>query len=151
MPKRGNPNPSPATRLKPGNPGRPKGVKNKVTREMVERELRHIAFVNPNDMFVKVGRGKASVFMLKSVQEMPEGLQRSLASIKVRRENLKAGDGEQDETIEVRLVDKVRSLELCARMLGMLKDKVEITAPEEHLGRLDRAKARALGEKKIEP
>lgn len=32
--KKGNPNPSPETRFKPGNPGKPKGIPNKITRCM---------------------------------------------------------------------------------------------------------------------
>jgi hypothetical protein len=46
-------------------------------------------------------------------------------------------------TIEIKLWDKTRALELGARANGWLKDKVEVTLPEEQLSRLDRAKERS--------
>jgi hypothetical protein len=135
----GNPNrpPLPAG----GGPGRPKGSKNKLTKERVERELRYLALSNVAALFDRVAKGKR-VFKLREVHAMPEEMQRCIASIKVRTENLTAGDGEQDTTVEVKLWDKTKALELCARSLGMLKDKVEITAPEELLARLDTWKQR---------
>jgi phage terminase small subunit len=41
--------------------------------------------------------------------------------------NAKAGDGVTDTVLKVRRADKVRSLELLARIRGMLKDKVELS------------------------
>jgi hypothetical protein len=61
----------------------------------------------------------------------------------VKTENLTAGDGEQDTTVEIKLWSKTEALQLGARANGWLKDKVEISAPEEMLSMLDRAKARA--------
>jgi hypothetical protein len=89
-----------------------------------------------------------TTFSLREVHAMPEDVQRCIASIKVRTENLTAGDGAQDTTVEIRWWDKVKALELCARSLGMLKDKLEISAPEELISRLDRAKVRARSEGK---
>jgi hypothetical protein len=80
---------------------------------------------------------------LRNIDEMPEELRRCLGSVKVRTENLTAGDQKQDTTVEVRLLDKVKALELCARSLGMLKDKLEVTTNEDNLALLDEAKARA--------
>lgn len=142
-------------------PGRAKGSKNKLTREMVENELRILALTNtaalgfdlskiqergPDGQPIIGRNGRPvmrRVFSLKEVHEMPDAVQRCIASIKVRRENLTAGDGTQDETVEVRWWDKVKALELCGRVLGMFKDKIELTAPEELISRLDRAKQRA--------
>lgn len=130
---------------------------------MVENELRLLAFTNTaalgfvNSRLIerdkdgkpvldRKGRTiRRRVFSLKEVAEMPEAVQRCIASIKVRRENLTVGDGTQDETVEVRWWDKVKALELCGRALGMFKDKLEITTPEALVGRLDRAKERARG------
>jgi len=64
----------------------------------------------------------------------------------VRTENLTPGDDAQDTTIEIKLWDKTKALELGARANGWLKDKTEITMPEDMLSILDRAKARARGE-----
>ena len=130
--------------IKTAGPGRPKGSKNKLTREMVENELRIVALTNTaSKMF---GNGKRR-FTLREIGEMSEDMQRCIAGVKVRTENLTPGDDAQDQTVEVKLWDKVKALELCARSLGMLKDKLEVTAPEELIGRLDRAKARARAAK----
>lgn len=140
-----NPNPSPSTRVTKAGPGRAKGSKNKLTRERVERELRYLALSDPIALFEKA-HGKQRVFTLKALHAMPEEMRRCIASVKVRTENLTAGDGAQDTTVEVRLWDKTKALELCGRALGMFKDKLEISAPEELISRLDRAKLRAQGE-----
>lgn len=131
-------------------PGRPKGSKNHLSRERVELELRRLATLDPVKVYERykdpaTGRLRR-FFTLKEVHDMDADTRACIASIKVRTENLQGGDGEQDETIEIRFWDKVRALELCSRALGMLRDKVEITAPEEMLSRLDRAKRRARGE-----
>lgn len=148
-----NPNPVTKHLKRTAGPGRPPGSKNKLTRERVEQELRVLAFTNTAAAsFAKLKdpiTGKLrNVFSLKEVHEMPEEVQRCIASIKTRRENLGSGDGVQDETVEIRWWDKVKALELCGRALGLFKDKVELTiSPEAQLSRLDKAKARARGEK----
>ena len=124
--------------------GRPKGSKNKLTREMVENELRIVALTNTASLMF--GKGKRK-FTLREIAEMPVEVQRCIAGVKVRTENLTPGDDAQDQTVEVKLWDKVKALELCARSLGMLKDKLEVTTSEVNLGMLDRAKARARGAK----
>jgi len=128
--------------------GRTKGAKNKLTRERVEKELRVLALTNTAALSFERFRDKLTgklrhTFSLREVSEMPEDVQRCIASIKVRTENLTPGDDAQDTTVEIRWWDKVKALELCARSLGMLKDKIEVSAPEELIGRLDRAKLRA--------
>lgn len=134
-----NPNPPTAHLKRDAGPGRPKGSKNKITRERVEQELRVLALTN--HALGLFGKGKRR-FTLREIAEMSEDMQRCIASVKVRTENITAGDDKQDQTVEVKLWDKVKALELCARSLGMLKDKVEITAPEELLSRLDAWKQR---------
>lgn len=138
-----NPHPPNRDKLKSvrgeAGPGRPKGSKNKLTRERVEQELRVLALTN--HALGLFGKGKRR-FTLREIAEMSEDMQRCIASVKVRTENITAGDDAQDQTVEVKLWDKVKALELCARSLGMLKDKVEITAPDELLSRLDAWKQR---------
>ncbi len=128
-------------------PGRPKGSKNKLTRERVEQELRYLALSDPIELFDRTAKGQRT-FKLKEIHAMSVEMRRCIASVKVKTENLTAGDGSQDTTVEVRLWDKTKALELCARALGMLKDKIEIVVPEEQLSKLDRAKARALAGKR---
>ncbi len=134
----GNPNlPYPSNAGK----GRPKGSKNKLTRERVEKELRIIGLMNARALF---GTGKQR-YTLRDVADMPEEMQRCIASVKVRTENITAGDDKQDQTVEIRLWPKVQALELCARSLGMLKDNLSISAPEEVLARLDAWKQKKAG------
>lgn len=141
----GNPNRPP---LPPGK-GRPKGSKNKLTRERVEQELRVLALTNTAALSferLKVDGKLRRVFSLKEVHAMPEEVQRCIASIKVRTENLTAGDGEQDTTVEIRWWDKVKALELCARSLGMLKDVVQIEGLDQRKARLRTALARVTSD-----
>ena len=129
----------------PKSTGRKPGSKNKITRERVERELRFIAFSDPILLFDRVAKGRR-VFQLREIAEMPESVRRCIAGIKVRTENLTSGDGQQDTTVEVKLWDKTKALEMCGRTLGLFKDKLEITTSEELLSKLDRAKIRARTE-----
>lgn len=125
----GNPNRPPL----PNGPGhgRTKGAKSKLTRERVERELRYLALSDPIALFDRVAKG-ARTFKLREIHEMSEDMRRCIASVKVKTENLTAGDDAQDTTVEVRLWSKTHALELCARSLGMLKDvHVHEIAPEQ--------------------
>ena len=141
-----NPNPGNRDKLLRGGPGRPKGSKNKITRERWEQEVRALALSNIVQAFTAVHGNKRS-FTLRELRQMPEEMQRAISGVKVRTENLTSGDGETDTTIEIKLWDKTKALELGARANGWLKDKVEITASDEMVSRLDRAKLRARGEK----
>lgn len=144
-----NPHPKTAHLKRDAGPGRPKGSKSRLTRERVEQELRYIALSDPMALFDQVAKGRRQ-FKLREIHQMSPEMRRCIASVKVKTENLTAGDKQQDTTVEVKLWDKTKALELCARSLGMLKDKVEISVPEELLSRLDRAKVRALAKKGAE-
>ena len=122
-------------------PGRPKGSKNKLTRERVEQELRFIALSDPIALFDRSAKGQRT-FTLKDIHDMSEEMRRCIASVKVKTENLTAGDDSQDTTVEVRLWDKTKALELCARSLGMLKDTVVHEIAPEQLALLDAWKLR---------
>jgi hypothetical protein len=140
-----NPHPKTAHLKRDAGPGRPKGSKNKITREMWEQEVRYLAHSNLIDAFEAVHGNKRS-FTLRELRAMPERIQRAISSVKVRTENLQPGDDAQDTTIEIKLWDKTKALELGAKAHGWLKDKLEISTPEEHLSLLDQAKRRARGE-----
>lgn len=137
-----NPNPV-RVRTLPNGPGhgRPKGSKNKLTRERVEQELRYIALQDPIALFDRSAKGKRT-FTLKDIHDMPEEMRRCIASVKVRTENLTAGDDSQDQTVEVRLWDKTKALELCARSLGMLKDTIVVEGLDDRKARLRTALAK---------
>ncbi len=146
MPK-GRPGGNPDRPPLPNGPGhgRTLGSKNKLTRARVEQELRVVAMTNAARLMFGTGKKR---FTLREIAEMPEELQRCISSVKVRTENLNAGDDEQDQTVEIRLWPKVQALELCARSLGMLKDTVVHEWDEAQLSRLDDWKQR---NRKVEP
>lgn len=135
-----NPKPPTAHLKRTAGPGRPKGSKNKLTRERVEQELRYLALSNIVGIFDRVAKGQR-VFRLKEIHAMPEEMQRCIASIKVRTENLTPGDDAQDTTVEIKLWEKTKALELCARSLGMLKDVVQVEGLDVRKERLRRALA----------
>jgi hypothetical protein len=122
--------------------GRPKGSKNRLTRERVEKELALIGLMNAGRLF---GTGKKR-YTLREIAEMPEDMQRCIASVKVRTENITAGDDKQDQTVEIRLWPKVQALELCARSLGMLKDHVVVEGLDVRKARLRSALTRTEDE-----
>ncbi len=145
MPK-GRPGGNPTRPPLPNGPGhgRKLGSKNVITKERWEKEVAFLAFSDVAQLFDRVHKG-SRIFTLRQIQEMPPEIRKCIASVKVRVENLTAGDKTQDTTVEIKLWSKTDALQLGARANGWLKDKVEISAPEEMLSLLDRAKARARG------
>jgi len=141
-----NPHPPTAHLKKDAGPGRPRGSHNKLTRERLELEIKRLALSNILDAFDGV-HGNRKKFTLRELKAMPEDFQRCIASVKVKTENLTVGDDSQDITVEIKLWDKTKAIEMAGRAFGMFKDKVEISAPEELIARLDRAKQRARAEK----
>ncbi len=125
---------------------RPKGTPNKVTRARVETELRHIAFSDPKDLFERLmsADGKRSrTFTLREICAMPESIRRAISSVKVRTENLKSGDGEQDTTVEIKFWDKVKALELIGKYLRMFDVHVVVEGLDERKAKLREAFTRA--------
>lgn len=124
-----------------GEGGRPKGARNKLTAARVEEELRRIALMDPIDLFVKF-KGRRT-FTLREIHAMDPETRACIASVKVRTENLTSGDNAQDETVEIKLWNKLDALALCAKHFGWVTDKSEVTVHvEELLERLDRGRLR---------
>ncbi len=112
-----------------------------MTRDRWEKEVRCIALSNLVEAFTAIHGNKRS-FTLKELRAMPEAMQRAISSVKVRTENLNPGDDAQDTTIEIRLWDKTKALELGARAYGWLKDIHVHEWDESQLSRLDEWKRR---------
>jgi hypothetical protein len=121
--------------------GKTKGAKNKITRERWEREVRFLAFSDVAQLFDRVAKGKRT-FTLREIKDMPEEIRRCIASVKVRTENLTAGDQAQDTTVEIRLWSKTDALQLGARANGWLKDVVQVEGLSERKERLRKALAK---------
>ena len=151
-------NPHPATthlnsaRGIPG-PGRPKGSKDKLSVARVEEELRRIALLDPITLFERFRdptTGKMRrVFTLREIHAMDPETRACIASVKVRTENLTSGDDAQDQTVEIKLWNKLDALALCAKHFGWVTDKHEVTVHvEELLDRLDRGRQRVADARK---
>ncbi len=121
-------------------PGRPHGSRPRLTVARVEDEIRDLALLDPIELFaVRNKRDGTITCKLKAIYEMPPRVRACIASMKVKTVNLKAGDGEQDEIVEIKFWDKVKALELCARHFKWVDDKltVEVGVSEAILARLD--------------
>ena len=103
--------------------GRRKGSKNKLSVERVQTEIARIALSDPLNLFIRV-HGKRRTFTLREIDQMDPDIRACIAKIKVKTENLTAGDNHQDTTVEVALWDKMKALELCAKHFGWVKDTV---------------------------
>jgi len=111
----------------------------------VLRAISEIAMLDPAEVFqhmqAKNGRFYSTIH---DIHVMPLHVRRAISSIKVVRENRTAGDGKQDDVVEVKFWNKVAALELLAKHAGLLKDVVQ----HEHIVRveeLERLDDRALG------
>jgi hypothetical protein len=128
MPRKGNP-----ANLRPSTPGhrgagdsgagRRKGSKNKLSVERVQTEIARIALSDPLLLFTKA-HGRQRTFTLREIDQMSPEIRACIAKIKVKTENLTAGDDHQDTTVEVHLWDKMKALELCARHFKWINDSV---------------------------
>lgn len=108
-----------------------------ITADRVLVELARIAFLDPADLFDANGNPKA-------IADIPEHARRAIIGCDVVQ--LYEGAGQtrkQDgEVRKIRLADKVRALELLARHLGIIRDRVEVDLVDDRAAALARALAR---------
>lgn len=112
-----------------GNGGRKHGTRNKITELRLSQEVARIAFSDPIGLFQRTHGGRRK-FSLKEIDAMSADMRACIASVKVKTENLTAGDDQQDQTVEVKLWDKTKMLELLAKKFGWVKTE---PAPPENL------------------
>jgi hypothetical protein len=62
---------------------------------------------------------------LLPIHAMPRHARSALASVKLSKKNLTAGDGVTEDVVEIKLWDKNRALETLARVMGMIIDRNE--------------------------
>ncbi len=91
-----------------------------VSADVILRELHRLATFNTAEMFDSHGN-------LKPPKDWTPEMSASVASFEVVARNLSAGDGSTDTINKVRLYDKTRALELLAKHLSLLIDRVEHT------------------------
>jgi hypothetical protein len=146
MPHSANPG-HPATLIpghRPGR-GRPKGSKNKITREWVEKHLRdRVEFDPVKALLQRVGKGHDAVWTLRDLVNLSPAERMCIESWDIVKGNVDQSDHLLETVIKVRWYAKDKPLEMCARSLGMLKDSMRLTVSEETLDRLDEWKAANL-------
>lgn len=137
-----NPKGNPHHLKRDAGPGRPKGSKNRLTIERVEQEIRRIALLNPKELFEGV-HGNRRTFTLREIKRMSDDVAACIASVKVRTENLVAGDDKQDTTVEIKLWDKVKALEMCAKHFHWVDERIKLEVNVDELARrLDEGRRR---------
>jgi phage terminase small subunit len=105
-----------------------------VSQDRVLLEIARLAFNDPRRAFAVNGA-------LLPMIAWPDDLAAAVASVKIRE--VKGEDGEVlGEIKEIRFWDKGKALELAARHLGLLKDRLEVSTPVAELIRAARARIR---------
>ena len=105
-----------------------------ITEQQVLLEIARLAFNDPRQAFDANGA-------LLPVQDWPDNLAAAVASVKVLES--KSADGSVvGEVKEIKFWDKGKQLELAARHLGLLKDRLEISTPVGQMIKAARARLR---------
>ncbi len=108
--------------------------------ERLMQEIRAIALVNIKDFYDPISGD------LLEPHKWPDHCARAVASFEVTEEF--SGKGQNREHIgylkKIRLVDKLKALELHVRQLGMLNDKVEIPGLTDIANEMKKARERVL-------
>lgn len=115
-----------------GNPGRPKGAKNKwnkvskaVLAEMIDpdraiREAARLAYCDIREIYDDAGR-------MKPIKDWPDDLAAAVGGVEFVRRNVDSADGHTDDVIKVKLWDKPKNIELLFKHLGLLEEKHNVT------------------------
>jgi hypothetical protein len=82
------------------------------------REMARLAYSDPMELFNEQGK-------VLPITEWPAELRAAIGSFEVVRGNVDAGDGKFDDVIKVKLWDKPKALEMIAKHLGLLTERVE--------------------------
>lgn len=106
-----------------------------ISAEKVLREYDIIASGDLRDFYDEAGN-------LKPMKDWTAEMGKRVAAIETVIKNVAAGDGQTDTIHKIKLWPKDRALEGLAKHLGLLTERVELTASDELLARLDAWKGR---------
>lgn len=112
-----------------------------VSAERWLEEVNHSAFFDPETMFAANGT-------LLPISEMPERMRRAIAGFEVVETFEMQGEGKNRHRVwtgyikKVKLVSKEGTLNLCAKHLGFIKDKLEVEVTDARVSALTAAQAR---------
>lgn len=113
----------------------------RITADRVMQEYEALALLDPIELFNADGT-------IKPLAEMPESARRAIAGLDLIQ--IKA-TGTEEVKVEaflkkIKLADKKGALDSIAKILGMLKDKVEHSASDDLMAVLEKARRRVNGD-----
>ena len=79
---------------------------------------------------------------LLPVKDWPPEIRAAVASMEITKRNLTAGDDVQEDVVKLKLWDKIRAVELLAKHLGLLIERINVSGDEELLKKLDEGRRR---------
>lgn len=83
------------------------------------REAARLAYSDIGDLFDKDGR-------LLPLKQWPDHIRAAVSSVKARKYNADAGDGKQEDIVELKLWDKSKNLEMLFKHMGLLIERMDI-------------------------
>lgn len=115
-------------------------VADMVDPDRVLQEAARMAFSDLREAFDENGK-------LKDTKDWSDELAAAVSSTKSRRVNLDAADGQTDLVTELKVWDKPKNVELLAKHLGLLTERVELKVEGDIVARLHEARKRAADAK----
>lgn len=101
----------------------------------VLEELRRLSFSDLSELVDANGA-------LLPLAQMPAHVRSAIASVKLSKKNLTAGDGVTEDVVEVKLWDKPRALEMLAKHFKLLTDVVQLQDADGRIAALHSGRAR---------
>jgi hypothetical protein len=83
------------------------------------REAARLAYSDIGELFDKDGR-------LLPLTAWPDHIRTAVSSVKYRKYNADAGDGKQEDIVELKLWDKSKNLEMLFKHMGLLIERMDI-------------------------
>jgi hypothetical protein len=93
--------------------------KHALTAQRVLEEIALHSFSNVQDLFDEAGN-------LKPIHTLTRAQAAAISSFEVIKKNAEAGDGVTDVVHKVRVVDKLKTLELLAKHFALLTEKLDV-------------------------
>ena len=84
------------------------------------REAARLAYSDIGDLFDKDGR-------LLPLPAWPVHIRAAVSSVKYRKFNAEAGDGKQEDIVELKLWDKSKNLEMLFKHMNLFKEQIELS------------------------
>lgn len=97
-----------------------------ITQDMVIKELARIAFLDIRKIYDENGN-------LRNIQDIDEDTVKAISSIETLEEYNGYGENREKigDTQKVKIVDKIKALELLGRHLGTFNDKIDVNVKEK--------------------